>query len=163
MCSQMLWLRKRNIKLKSCRLCPEGKPLFYQCIHRWHGWTRIETRTSLCIFRGKLGWFPQSRQQSDRKQTWYVMFRLTLVFLLVLLTQLGALEEEAVLLSAGRDVQDEGCSQCCTNMALGEKVSKWAVEEREVLPLASALRTWLGADCVCLFFMFIWNCCIAGY
>lgn len=69
------------------------------------------------------------------------MFRLTLVFLLVLLTQLGALEEEAVLLSAGRDVQDEGCPQCCTNMALGEKVSKRAVEEREFLLLASALRT----------------------
>lgn len=67
------------------------------------------------------------------------MFRLTLVFLLVLLTQLDALEEEAVLLSAGRDVQDEGSPQCCTNMVLGGKVCERAAVERESLLLASAL------------------------
>lgn len=69
------------------------------------------------------------------------MFRLSLVFLLVLVTQLDALEEEAVLLSAGRDVQHEGCPQCCANTALGEEVSERAVKEREPLLLASACRT----------------------
>lgn len=66
------------------------------------------------------------------------MFRLSLVFLLVLLTQFDALEEEAVLLSAGRDVQHEGCPQYCANTALEEEVSERVVEEREYLLLALA-------------------------
>lgn len=63
-------------KLLTWRLCQEGKPLFPSWNQR------------------RLGWFSRSRRSSDRDQTRAV---------LVVLTQLRALVQEAAVLSAGRD------------------------------------------------------------
>lgn len=78
------------------------------------------------------------------------MLCLGLLFLLVLLTQLDALGEEAVLLSAGEDVQYEGC---CSNVALREGVSERAVEESESLILASAVGYDLEKTVYIFFFL----------
>lgn len=76
-CLQMLWSRKRNIKHKTRkRLCPEGKPLFYPCIYRRRGWTRIETRTSLDVLRREVGgWFPRpdSNLTESRHRMWCLL------------------------------------------------------------------------------------------
>lgn len=80
-----------------------------------------------------MGRFPCSDKESDRKQTEDVMFRLSLVFLLVLLTELDAPGKEVVLLSVRRDVRG---SSACVDGVLGVKV----VEKKEFLILASALR-----------------------